>query len=230
MLICHKFQQHMMISSTLFPFLIVPHLCLVTQKLTHFSHCCLVPLQASDEQLYQIHLQNKLLSFQAASTQVHLQHLEDAACCMRANLTPSKAQGPFATHAHLPTLHHSFCLQAGLDSERETLRTPPHAARGEEVTTPRDAATPHEHSQLFVPARKPCCLQLVKYHLQSILLNTLTPREAQYHQPGFRASPELMDSTPLSKLAEISHKVASVSCLIFHRAILLQHHQQHQWS
>lgn len=114
-----------------------------------------------------MHLQSKPLSFQAASIQAHLQHLEDAACCMRANLTSSRARGPFAAYAHLPILHHSFCLQAGLDNERETLRTSLHAARVKEIIVPRDAATPHEDSHLFVLARKPCYLLFVKHHLQS---------------------------------------------------------------
>lgn len=89
-----------------------------------------------------MHLQSKPLSFQAASIQVHLQHLEDAACCIRANLTSSRAQGPSAAYDHLPILHHSFCLQAELDSERETLRTSLHAARVKEIIMPRDAVLP----------------------------------------------------------------------------------------
>lgn len=72
---------------------------------------------------------------------------------MRANLTPSRGQGPFAACAPLPPLITASAFRLGW-TETETLRTPLHAARGEEITTPRDAATPHEDSQLFVPARK----------------------------------------------------------------------------
>lgn len=69
------------------------------------------------------------------------------------------------------------------------------------------------------------------------LLNTLTPHEAWYLQPSVRDSPEIMDSTPLSNLAQLSHKAASPSCPIFpllllfsHRVILLQYCQQYQWN
>lgn len=81
----------------------------------------------------------------------------------------------------------------------------------------------------------PAASNLSNTIFSQVLLNNLTPREARYLQPGFRDSPELTDSTPLSKLAEISYKAASLSCPIFpllfsHRVILLQHGQQNQWS
>lgn len=94
-------------------------------------------------------------------------------------------------------------------------------------------------SEMMLPPRKtascsygpgnPAASNLSNIIFNQVLLNTLTPREARYLQPGFRDSPELMDSTPLSEWAEISHKAASPSCPIFpllllfsHRVILLQ--------
>lgn len=45
---------------------------------------------------------------------------------------------------------------------------------------------------------------LSNFIFSQVLLNTFTLCKAWYLQPGFRDSPELMDSTPLSELAETS--------------------------
>lgn len=95
------------------------------------------------------------------------QCLKDAACCTRANLMHGRAHGPFAPHAHLAPFVRASTFRLG-QSVREKPRGLPHTLPGrEEETMFRDDATPQEDCQLFVQARKPCCLQFVKYHLQS---------------------------------------------------------------
>lgn len=94
------------------------------------------------------------------------QHLEEAGCCTRANLTHSRGWGPFVCCAHLPPFIDS-ASRLGQSMAEKPQELPDTLPGGEEETTFRDDATPQEDYQLFVPARKRCCLQFVKYHLLS---------------------------------------------------------------
>lgn len=130
------------------------------------------------------------------------QCLEGTSCCTRAKLTHNRAQGSSVHCAHPPPFIRASASRLG-QSVREKPR---------EAPTRCQARRRRPCSEMMLPSRKaasrsyqpvnPAASDLSSIIFSQVLLNTFTPCDAWYLQPGFRDSPELMDSTPLSNLAQ----------------------------